>query len=237
MRNKITAAIFILSILVLGSIGYLLLAMSQAGAINNQAAISGKISQQVLAFGMQYYDIQLAFWQYVNDPNNGRLLVYDRSKQALAHQMDELVSVSLTAGPSLYSRGGNDIITLRNGLKETDVEVADVFKLATDYETAKQSGQAASTTASIAALRAKEFAMEERFNQLDLNRVIIDLDQSQEKLMDDLSLQAENLQTRIMVGLLILAGLYMLLLSLIAIFLISLINETKRKCQPTNKNR
>jgi hypothetical protein len=237
MRNKIAIGIFALSIVVLAAVGYLLWGMFQSEIISYQTETSGRISRQALVFGMRYYNIQLAFWRYVNDPNNGRLLVYDDSKRALSQELNNLTSVSLTAGPSLYPGGEKDIRKIKDGLAEMEKDISDVFKLASDYETAKQSGQADALSASIAALRAEVFATEKKFNQLGLDNVIINLNQSQEKLMDDFSFEDHIIKTKIKIGLLILAGSYVILLFLIAIFLIGLINEVKNNNRSAKRKK
>jgi hypothetical protein len=235
MKNKITAGIFILGLLVLGMISYLLWEMFAAESIGFNAKVSQNISRQALNFGIWYYDSQLKLWKYVNDPTDERLIKYSDSQKETSQQFNDLFSLTYTAGPALCEECNADMNAIKEASDNISGNISEVLQLAKIYENAKN-GTEEEKSKSIADLREEVFATEKKYNQYKIDQIVTNFNTSQDALTDSFSAQMEIIKSKINIGLLALAGLYMALLALIAVFLLFLVNDTV-KCSNLLKKK
>jgi hypothetical protein len=126
-------------------------------------------------------------------------------------------------------KGKNDIQVIKTSFNSIEPDIESVLKLANDYQIAEKSGK--STSNIIIALRNKYFDTETKFDQFGVDKIVSNFTDSQKSLSDNLSNKVSVLIFRLKIGLLVLAGLYMVLLVLIAISVGMVINRIRH-----NKN-
>jgi cell fate (sporulation/competence/biofilm development) regulator YlbF (YheA/YmcA/DUF963 family) len=161
-----------------------------------------------------YYDI-LEYMEYINDPTNGRLLFYKSQKNTLIQAMNDLDSVVVVGDPALSSEGKSDIQVIKNAFNSIQPDIEDILKLANAYQIAKDSGKP--TLDMVVTLRKEQFEIETKFDQFNANEIVSHFTNSQKSLSDSLLNRVSVLIFRLKIGLLVLAGFYMVLLTLIAI--------------------
>lgn len=91
IRTKLLSGFAIMILLVVGFSAYVVSQLGTISTISHEVAEATKISQAALDFNVENFHTQLEVWEYAFEPNQTRLLAFEKHNETLSVLLDKLV--------------------------------------------------------------------------------------------------------------------------------------------------
>jgi hypothetical protein len=195
-----------------------------------QLESSAGVNSQIMATESESYHTQLELWEYAYVPDRERLVAFEEHNKTLSDKLETVVSLSRLDNGSLYAGGRDDIADIESAIVQIQTDWIRVLSAIEIILIAKEEGQSIEEMTQ-PYLDARTILIENEFlfDSLALNKQIADFIQKEGEHIHMVAENMRDLKDTISITLLILAGVYMVLLILIAVWLGMLVTKIKTK--------
>jgi len=233
--KKIIISILVCSVVVLSVIGYMLFEISNLSVQSRNVESAGIITRSAMSFQKDMFLAKFEIWQYAHGLMPGDLDTFHKYNELLSQLIDKIMMQVQAGNSKVYTGGLSDF----NNIKTNFTAIQSGWqKTIADIENDQKISDANQREAALSQLRA---AMDQDllkngifFDSQNVNDGIDRFVTAQEDYLKQELINIDGMYMAVQTGIVILAGLYMVMLALIAIWLGSMIKEMKNY-QKNNK--
>lgn len=225
MKNKLTVLIVLLSVTVLGIIGVILFEVNKLVTINQKMVSLMQISELANSIRSETYYYRMEFWEYVAEPTPTRLAVFNEADQKINITINTFSNLIHGENAQVYPGGvayAEEIISKSEQLTPL---IGDVLDKANQYQITQSASE-------LSVIRSKlwesMFVSEKGFDNFEIDKGIEEFTLAQTKYGAQMGAKLTETTNLIRLLDIILAGLYLGLLVVIAVWLRSIIVTINR---------
>lgn len=232
MRKKkdmrIGIIIIVVSIIVLGTIGYSLYQSILLGKLQSEILVVGKANTLSLLVGVENFHTQLEIREYVYDSSEVRLDAFLFHEENLNDDIENLI-VLIGSYAQLFDDGtSEEIYSLSDDLEIIESDWESVIRAVKEYETARENNVSDDELDVMSdKIYDKVVESEDLFDSYDFNNRLDDFAEKQGDKIQEYLDKLIDVQKNIQSSLFILVVQYLVLLVFIAIWLSKIIKRNK----------
>jgi len=218
--KKIIIGILVLSIIVLSILGFIFFEIINLSAQSQRVESAGTITRSAMVFQNEVFLAKFEIWQYTHGLAPGDLDTFQKYNELLSQHIDKIMMLVRAQKASVYAGGLSDFNNIKNGLT---VMQSNWQKVLVNIDSDQKISDVDKREASLNQLRA---TMDQEllkngifFDSQDFNDHIDSFVTAQENHLVQELAYIDSLHMLVQIGIVVLAGFYMILLAFIAVWL------------------